>query len=364
MDKENVICPGETIKELLIVNNYTQQDLADKLNMDFKTVNQILNGKAPITVETAIKLEMIFNIDAAFWNNLEFNYRKKLKEIREQEEIEQEYEKIKLIYKEMLKRNLVLQTKDKNEIVKNFKKFMEVTSLSSIEQEYNKVACRQANIKSFDIYYLMVWIQIGIKKAREINVKKYDEKRLLARVSEIRKLTIMEDQVEAREQLKQLCNDCGIIVNFEKSMPNTAIYGIAKWLNPTTPFIQISDRGKNVATFWLSFMHELGHIIKGRKTMCFLDMEDNIIDDDEDKYILRQLEEYKANKFSRNVLIPEKEYIKLLNTIKEGNISRNQILEFANKVNIAPCIVAGRIKYDEKIYNNKILNSFNIRMEF
>ena len=151
MDKENVICPGETIKELLIVNNYTQQDLADKLDMDFKTVNQILNGKAPITVETAIKLEMIFNIDAAFWNNLEFNYRKKLKEIREQEEIEQEYVKIKLIYNEMVKRNLVLQTKDKNEIVKNFKKFMEVTSLSSIEQEYNKVACRQANIKNFDI---------------------------------------------------------------------------------------------------------------------------------------------------------------------------------------------------------------------
>ena len=56
--------------------------------------------------------------------------------------------------------------------------------------------------------------------------------------------------------------------------------------------------------------------------------------------------------------------VDVIYAIKEGNISRNLILEFANKVNIAPCIVAGRIKYDEKIYNNKVLNSFNIRMEF
>ncbi len=81
MDRENILCPGETIKELLETYHYTQQDLADKLNMDLKTVNEILNGKAAITVDTAIKLEMIFNIDATFWNNLELNYRKALKKI-------------------------------------------------------------------------------------------------------------------------------------------------------------------------------------------------------------------------------------------------------------------------------------------
>ena len=79
MNREDIICPGETIKELLEVYNYTQQDLADKLNMELKTVNEILNGKAPIMADTAIKLEMIFSIDAVFWNNLEFNYRKELK---------------------------------------------------------------------------------------------------------------------------------------------------------------------------------------------------------------------------------------------------------------------------------------------
>lgn len=83
MDKNDIMCPGETIKELLEIYRYTQQDLAEKIGMDLKTVNEILNGKAPITVDTAIKLELIFNIDAAFWNNLEFNYMKELKQISE-----------------------------------------------------------------------------------------------------------------------------------------------------------------------------------------------------------------------------------------------------------------------------------------
>ena len=364
MNREDIICPGETIKELLEVYNYTQQDLADKLNMELKTVNEILNGKAPIMADTAIKLEMIFSIDAVFWNNLEFNYRKELKEYEEQELLEYEYQEIKQIYKEMLKRNLVKETKNKKEIVENFKKFMEITKIDNIQEEYYKVACRQANIKKFDIMYLMVWIQIGLKKAREEEVKEYSKEKILSQIKEIRKLTIMENQVEVREKLKLICNECGIIINYEKSMPNTAIYGISKWLNPNTPFIQVSDRGKNVATFWFSFMHELGHIIKGRKKMIFIDAEDKIIENEEDKQILRDVEEFKADEFSRNSLIPEKRYKDFIAKHKEERITAKDIIDFAKKIEIAPCIVAGRIKFDKNIYNDKILNSFDIKMEF
>ena len=45
MNREDIICPGETIKELLEVYNYTQQDLANKLQMDLKTVNEIYDDE-------------------------------------------------------------------------------------------------------------------------------------------------------------------------------------------------------------------------------------------------------------------------------------------------------------------------------
>lgn len=363
MDKNEIICPGETIKELLEVYHYTQQDLAEKLNMDLKTVNEILNGKAPITVDTAIKLELIFSIDAVFWNNLEFNYRKELKELKEQELLEQEYSQIKNIYKEMVKRKLVLNTTNKYEMLENFKKFMEVVSIDGLKREYDKVACRKANI-SFDEISLLVWIQIGLKKAREIKVEEYERKKILSQINEIRKLTLMTNQEKARTELVKICQKCGIIVNFEKSMPKTAIYGIAKWLNPNTAFIQVSDRGKNLATFWFTFMHELGHIVDGRKKICFLDIDEHQIEEDEDNQIIKELEEFKADKFSRNSLIPEKEYKQFVNQVQEHGITNKSIIDFAKKIEIAPSIVAGRIKFDTKKYNDKILNSFTQKVEF
>lgn len=75
---EYVIAPGETILELLEVNCMTQLDLADKLGINKKTINEIIKGKAPITAFTALKLEYVFSIPASFWNNLESNYRESL----------------------------------------------------------------------------------------------------------------------------------------------------------------------------------------------------------------------------------------------------------------------------------------------
>jgi hypothetical protein len=39
--------------------------------MTTKHVNEIINGKAPITVETAVKMEDILGLPCSYWLNLE-----------------------------------------------------------------------------------------------------------------------------------------------------------------------------------------------------------------------------------------------------------------------------------------------------
>ena len=75
---EYITCPGDTILDLLEANNMTQIDLASKLGITKKNVNEIIKGKAPLTAKNALKLEYIFNIPASFWNNLEKEYRESL----------------------------------------------------------------------------------------------------------------------------------------------------------------------------------------------------------------------------------------------------------------------------------------------
>jgi HTH-type transcriptional regulator/antitoxin HigA len=66
--------PGETIAELLEKGEITQTQLAKRLGVSLKHVNQIVNGGASISAELALGLEKVSGVSAAFWLNRESLY--------------------------------------------------------------------------------------------------------------------------------------------------------------------------------------------------------------------------------------------------------------------------------------------------
>src|SRR5580658_7146810 len=73
-----VSAPGESLQEILLDRGMTQTELADRLGLTHKTVNEIIRGKAPISHETALALETVLGIPASFWNAYETTYRESL----------------------------------------------------------------------------------------------------------------------------------------------------------------------------------------------------------------------------------------------------------------------------------------------
>ncbi len=63
--------PGITLEEVIIEKGISQRELALRLNRTPKFVNEIINGRAPITPETAFKLEMVLGVSAEVWINLQ-----------------------------------------------------------------------------------------------------------------------------------------------------------------------------------------------------------------------------------------------------------------------------------------------------
>lgn len=67
--------PGETLEEVLEERRMTQDELAEKMDRPSKIINEIIKGKAAITTEIALQLEMVLGIPANFWNNRDRLYR-------------------------------------------------------------------------------------------------------------------------------------------------------------------------------------------------------------------------------------------------------------------------------------------------
>jgi len=68
------IHPGELIKDEIDCRNITQKQLAEQMNVSYTVLNEVLNGKRPVSTEYAILLQEILGIDANIWLRLQVEY--------------------------------------------------------------------------------------------------------------------------------------------------------------------------------------------------------------------------------------------------------------------------------------------------
>ena len=67
--------PGEVLRQLCLEPlNLTVTDAARSLGVSRKTLSRILNGRAGISPEMAVRLSMAFNTSAESWLNQQLQY--------------------------------------------------------------------------------------------------------------------------------------------------------------------------------------------------------------------------------------------------------------------------------------------------
>ena len=59
--------PGDLIEEVLEERGWSRAELAQRLAFSAKHVNELLKGRAPITADTAERLERVLGHGAGFW---------------------------------------------------------------------------------------------------------------------------------------------------------------------------------------------------------------------------------------------------------------------------------------------------------
>lgn len=75
--------PGDTIQESLDALGMTEAELAQRMEQPKEKINELIKGKAPLTIDTAIMLERVLGAPVNFWIKRESVYRETIARIEE-----------------------------------------------------------------------------------------------------------------------------------------------------------------------------------------------------------------------------------------------------------------------------------------
>ncbi|HEY9652950.1 MAG TPA: HigA family addiction module antitoxin [Coleofasciculaceae cyanobacterium] len=350
--------PGDTIADLLEERDWTQAQLAERLGYTTKHVSQLINGKAPIGEETALKLERVLGSTAGFWLNREAQYRAQLAKIEEEKRLEAWTSWLdELPVKELMQQEVIVKrridAKNKPGIVRDLLHFFGVASPEEWKNCYAGMECafRRTREAQSDVGAIATWLRRGEIEAERLDCPKYNKSQFKEAVRESRTLTVLEPQ-EFEPKLQRLCWQAGVVFVIVPSIPRAHVSGMARWLNPHKALIQLSLYGKTNDRFWFTFFHEAAHILLHDKKDIFLDECDG-----GEKLSSKQEEE--ADRWAREFLIPSTYDVELPN-LK----SKNAVVEFAERLGIDPGIVVGRLQHDGLIDYRSFLNDLKVSFQY
>ena len=225
------IHPGVTLKDTLDELGMGQSDLATRTGLTPKTISEIIQGKNPITPETAIKLSSVFGMSTTFWNNLERNYQETIVRLEREEKLKNEFPTLKdfTCYKELVKWKYVPDSKRPEEKISNLLNFFAVSSLQFVKNTH-QVAFRQSKQEQLSEESLAAWLRCGELEAVKIETGLFDKEKLISSIEALRKLTRIGVS-ELQEKLQKICAGFGVAVAFVPYFEKTYVAGSTRWVS-------------------------------------------------------------------------------------------------------------------------------------
>lgn len=351
-EPDYVIHPGEILDEHVSCRRMTKTELARRCGLSVKHISQIINGKSPITPETAVLLEKVLDVAADVWVNLQAIYGLRLARQMERTRLTAGVEWAKKFpLKELTERGYVPQGSDAANSVKELLAFFGVPSIESWQREFDRVTVSYLKSPAFTSSKESVsaWLRIGQLMAENISTEPYDASAFKESLRQIRTLTREEpDAFESR--MREFCQASGVALVFVSELPKTRLFGATRWLASDRVLIMQSLRRKSDDHFWFTFFHEAGHILLHGKKDVYIDEKDMGTNEKEEQ----------ANRFAANALIPEAEYQAFL---RSRRFYEDDIIAFAEELGISPGIVVGRLQHDGHVphsWHNKLKRTFEL----
>lgn len=339
IERELLTKPGDTILETIEYMKMSQAELAARIGKTPSKVNDLISGKAPISVNTAMQLEKVLGIDMQFWLNREMQYREKLARLDHEDFLERNLEWLKeQPVKELKKDGYLKESRVGTRMVEECLHFYGVASpvqwQSIYVNNYAQASFRKSSAHTALLSSMAAWLRIGELKLQKEELPEFNKEMFKIVLSQIKELVVTQPE-DFPIQLKEMCKSAGVAVIFSHSLPKAPISGAARWIGGT-PVIQITDRYKTNDHFWFTFYHEAGHILLHGKKDVFIEGFEGVENDEE--------KEREANDFASDWLLPDTFISEITSKIDERTVRK-----IARNYSTHPAIVVGRLQNLNKV---------------
>lgn len=331
--------PGATISDLLEEKGIRQNELATRMGVTPKFINELVAGKAPVTPPTALALERALGTPANFWLAREAQYQEaRARELQIVDLLENVSWLSEIPHRDMAKFGWIPNCASKVEIVSECLNFFGVASPTAWREQYVErtatTAYRMSTKVAASEGAVAAWLRAGEREGLKIDCAPYDRDAFLEAVQWARTQTTLTDPGKFVPALVARFASCGVAVAVIRAPTKCPISGAVRWLTPTKALIQLSFKYLRNDNFWFTFFHECGHIALHSKKLLFLESSE-----------MDGGDENEADKFAADRLISPADWA----SFSPFLISDAAIREFANRVGVAPGIVLGRLQNEKRV---------------
>lgn len=350
--------PGTYIEEWMEDEEVTQRETAERLGISEKHLSRVVNGHCAISPDLAAKLEKVTTYPAEFWLTHQARFDARTTQIPV---TLNDIETIKPLLPtkcitRLRKAGLVKSTwRNGEQLIRELFTHTKVANPSALKssilgQRYS-AAFRQSEAFKVKDGALWTWLEIVKTRAQETEpTAPFDENTLRAIIEDLKKISIKDPSVYVSET-RELLMSAGVIFIAEPDIPGARISGASFQINEH-PVIAITDKGKREDIFWFTLFHEIAHVLAG-------DFKELIVDTDNQPE--KSISEQQADAWASEALLPQNATEELTST---GN--RIDINGIANKHNVSPAIVVGRLHHlqiADHSWGQSVIRRFEILLD-
>ena len=328
------VAPGAYLEEWIDENDLSQQRVADMLGCSRKQVNEILNARAPITPDTAMRLERVVGIPADAWLRYEALYKADQTRIAEEQELAKYADQIAPEAAKYLRKiGATKATKTSpGQLVSDFLTFhrcgtwsaYELLNESASQGDYALAALKQRANVPIEPTLLSTWLCAGeqaegFEAGRRFNYDPADLRRILP---DLRARAAWSD-ADLLNDLAGMLAQVGVVFMMVEPPAKFPLLGMTRWIDKKVPVIQQTGRwGKDGFIIWTLF-HEIGHVLNDPRGEMHFDFKS--------EKQRNSVAEKNANVFAKDTLFGEVGMERF-----QGHTSDRAIERIAREVGVSP----------------------------